>query len=73
MFGWLRKQKKIIIRKWYNKKISLELGNFMFLNYKLSGDWSNYKKIVIKKTFNWIFEIHLNNIVEKGQLTLVLK
>ncbi len=72
--SFLQKKKTIILRQYYNTKLTLQLPPFMFINYTLSGDWKNYKSITIKQILDfWVFEIILNNIVEKGQLTIKTK
>lgn len=70
----LYRKHKIVMKHWYNTKFSIMLPSFMFIDYKLTGDWANYKKIKIFQTpiGDWQFDIFLNKIVEKGQMTLKL-
>jgi hypothetical protein len=74
-FGWLGKPRIIRVKHWYNTKLSLMLPYFMFINYKMTGDWTNYKKISLNKITpsRWQLDIFLNKIVEHGQLTLRLR
>jgi hypothetical protein len=66
------KKKRIIVRNYYNTKLTIQLPPFFFLDYSLSGDWANYKRISIKRmVFSWVFEITLKRIAKEGQLTLI--
>jgi hypothetical protein len=67
------KRKRIIVRNYYNDKLTINLPPFFFLDYTLSGDWMNYERISIRKrSFSWVFEIILKRMAKEGQLTLML-
>lgn len=69
-----KKKSRIVVRNIYTDKLSLRIPAFMFLDYKLTGDWADYKRIAIKRFwYSWNFEIILNKIAKEGSMILKFK